>query len=685
MHTYTYDADGRLLSDVVGNHTLGYNDDLLGRIGCVQDAVPTLNATGACTAGKTYVQNTYDTTEIGQGGSTDFRVGHLTKRVATTYYSADGTSASRHKKVQSDKRGRSSTEQLSLGLPSAWNVTTALPTYQAQYTYNDADQRQTTTTSTIPSGQGYTTTIAYDSTGAPSGLSNNTSSTPDLATLVYNARAQLDTIHFLTSTSSALADDQFGYDANLRVTSTTTTWQGGSGNTGAIFSEGSSYDNAGNVTSLATTQAAVPGQSGSGGSETQNFCYDEQNRLVWAGNSGTQPAAGNGTCGSGTLASGLTGASYSNSFVYTHLGQLWQGPLAGGSTQYQYLYCDSSHPHELTGLYATSATCSNKTGQGYSSSYDGFGNMISRTFSGTTGTLSYDNFNQFTESNAGATNQEWYVYDGSGERLLRRSTNGSGTTLTVYAFGLEEHVYSSTGTNHSTTYYYSLHRQLLGSLHVNPPPFYLTDTLGSILANITNAAGGASVKGNQVFGPYGHARYFKGDINTAKGFTGQYNDGLTGLDYYGARYYDPAASVFLSADTVQGNVSGEIPYAYVEGNPETLSDPTGNAPTRPNEPPPLIIAACVENIELCVAGAGILALTLVIVAMSQPYPGPALPNPPPLPQPGPTPTPPPGCCAIDVAFQDSGTGIRIQPHTTPPPPQTRTSALVAGPPATPPP
>ncbi len=60
---------------MVGTHTLGYNDDLLGRIGCVQDAVPTLNATGACSAGKTYVQNTYDTTELGTQGSSDFPVG----------------------------------------------------------------------------------------------------------------------------------------------------------------------------------------------------------------------------------------------------------------------------------------------------------------------------------------------------------------------------------------------------------------------------------------------------------------------------------------------------------------------------------------------------------------------------------------------------------------------------------
>src|SRR5258708_29413702 len=398
-HTYSYDADGRLLSDVVGSHTLGYNDDLLGRVGCVQDAVPTLNATGACSAGKTYVQNTYDTTELGTQGSSDFPLGHLTKSEAKTYY-PEGTSATVTQKFQYDKRGRPITAQLSLGLPTSWNVTTALPTYQQAASYNDADQVTTTTSSTIPSGQGYTTTMAYDSTGAPYGLSNNSSSTPNLATLVYNARAQLDTINMQTSTGSALAADQFSYDANLRVTSKTTSWQGGSGNTGTIFAENSSYDNAGNVIRLSTPPPALPGFSGSGGSETQNFCYDEQNRLVWAGNSGTQPAAGNGTCGRGTLSSGLNGASSSNSYVYTHLGQLWQGPLSGGSTQYQYLYCSSSQPHQLSGLYPLGTTCSNQSGAVYSSSDDALGNVTSRTSNGTTATLSYDNQDHLTEWNA---------------------------------------------------------------------------------------------------------------------------------------------------------------------------------------------------------------------------------------------------------------------------------------------
>jgi RHS repeat-associated protein len=302
---------------------------------------------------------------------------------------------------------------------------------------------------------------------------------------------------------------------------------------------------------------------------------------VWAGNSGTQPAAGNGTCGSGTLSSGLTGASYSNSYVYTHLGQLYQGPLNGGSTQEQYLYCGSSSsaPHQLLGLYPTSsgATCANYTSKtaDYSSSYDAFGNVTSRSTGGTTGTLSYNLLDQLTKWFVSTTNQEQYVYDSSGTRILRRSTNSTGTTMTVYAFGLEEHVYSGAGVNQGNTYYYSLVGRLIGAKDANGTVFYMTDTLGSILASFTNAAGGATLKGNQVYGPYGNARYSKGSITTAKGFTGQYSDALTGLDYYNARYYDPVAGVFLSADVKQGNRQGMNPYAYVGGNPETQNDPTG--------------------------------------------------------------------------------------------------------------
>ena len=205
--------------------------------------------------------------------------------------------------------------------------------------------------------------------------------------------------------------------------------------------------------------------------------------------------------------------------------------------------------------------------------------------------------------NAGANSQEWYAYDLGGNRTLRRSTTGSGTTITVYAFGLEEHVYSSSGTPQSSTYYYALGGRLIGELQGSTTQFFLTDELGSVLTTFNATAGSAAVQGNQVYGPYGTSRYSKGAMGTTKGFTGQYAD-TTGLDYYNARYYDPVVGRFLSADTVHGNGAGMDPYAYVAGNPETLVDPTGQkyAPPPP-DPGPSCDAFCQALQNVSSAGA----------------------------------------------------------------------------------
>ncbi len=425
-HTYSIDADGRVYADASSStHTIGYVYDLLGRIGCVQDAAPSFSPTGICTSGANpYVQNSYDQTFLGTQGTTDFPTGRLGKSVTTTYYPDTGSPAvSVTQLYQHDQRGRLTQENMSIGLPTGWKSInfTALPTYILQPTYNDADQVTTTTTSTNPSGQGFTTTQAYDSTsGVLYGLSNSSSSTPNLATIGYNAQALPSSLNYQTSTGGQLAAQQFGYDGNLRVQSLATTWQGGSGNpSNNIFSQTLNYDPASNLINLSTAQAVVPSNTNSGGTETQVFCYDEQNRLVWSGNSGTPACTGNGSPGTPTGSI----AAYTNTYVYTHLGQLWQGPLNGSSSQYQYLYCSSSQPHQLTGLYALGSTCSNSSGQGYASSYDAWGNVTGRTYSSTTAALSYDHLNRFVEWNASSTNREWYAYDANGNRVLKRSTN----------------------------------------------------------------------------------------------------------------------------------------------------------------------------------------------------------------------------------------------------------------------
>ncbi|HEU5381384.1 MAG TPA: RHS repeat-associated core domain-containing protein, partial [Ktedonobacteraceae bacterium] len=582
MFSYTYDPDGHVLAATQtsgsNSRTIGMNDDLLGRVGCEQTAAPTINWNGACSAGSPLVQNTYDTTEIGTQGSTDFPVGHLTQSIATTYF-PDGTSATTTDQFQYDQRGRTTTAQMQLSLPASWSVSTVLPIFQLTQAYNDADQP--TTTNTNASGYGYTFTQVYDATtGVLTGLSNNAGTTANLATLAYNVNALPSQISFQTSTgSSGLAIEQFGYDGDLRPTSTSAIWASGSGQSGNLFNQTRTYDNAGNVTSLTTTQAQIQGQSASGGSQTENYCYDEQDRLLWAGNSGTQPGAGSGTCGAGTLGNTLSGAGYSGGYAYTNLSQLWQGPAAGSGQLLQYLYCDSAHPHRLTGIYPLGTTCANPSGATYTASYDPWGNMTSRTYNGVTATLSYDTLNHLVQWSAGSAGQQQYVYDASGQRALTRTASGSAPGMTVYAFGLQELQYHTDGTpvgGTSNSYYYSLGGQIIGKFDGANTIFFISDGLGSIVASFSNTAGSAAVLGNQTYEPYGKSQYQQGSLGTSKGYTGQYNDSLSGLDYYNARYYDPVSGQFLSPDDVQGNTQGMDPYSYVGGNPETDTDPTGH-------------------------------------------------------------------------------------------------------------
>src|SRR5579875_3967108 len=84
-----------------------------------------------------------------------------------------------------------------------------------------------------------------------------------------------------------------------------------------------------------------------------------------------------------------------------------------------------------------------------------------------------------------------------------------------------------------------------------------------------------AVQGEQLYDPYGYHRYAEGTPGTDKGYTGQFIDAATGLAYDHARSYLRHIGVFLSPDSVQGNAQGMDPYAYVGGNPETKTDPTG--------------------------------------------------------------------------------------------------------------
>ncbi len=62
-------------------------------------------------------------------------------------------------------------------------------------------------------------------------------------------------------------------------------------------------------------------------------------------------------------------------------------------------------------------------------------------------------------------------------------------------------------------------------------------------------------------------------LHTNFGYAGQYTDPESGLQYLRARYYDPATESFLTRDPREGS-TGQ-PYAYANGNPLNVIDPSG--------------------------------------------------------------------------------------------------------------
>src|SRR5690554_7380678 len=66
-----------------------------------------------------------------------------------------------------------------------------------------------------------------------------------------------------------------------------------------------------------------------------------------------------------------------------------------------------------------------------------------------------------------------------------------------------------------------------------------------------------------------------GDYDNAWKFNGKELDAATGMYYYGARYYDPRISIFISPDPLMEDYPNFTPYHYVHNNPIMFTDPTG--------------------------------------------------------------------------------------------------------------
>ena len=196
----------------------------------------------------------------------------------------------------------------------------------------------------------------------------------------------------------------------------------------------------------------------------------------------------------------------------------------------------------------------------------------------TSAQLAYDAEGRLTHWQNAPTNptsQAWYLYDGEGHRVEQVVSGGS-SGATYYLPGNVEEV-TPTG---ALTKYYTAGGLTLG-LNTAPDAsglsYLVSDGLGSVSEALVPSG---LMTAGQLYGPYGAVRYTTvGTLPTSRGFTGQYADTSSdGLDYYGARYYDPLLGQFTSADTVADGTDGLNRYGYVNGNPTTATDPSGHCP-----------------------------------------------------------------------------------------------------------
>jgi len=253
---------------------------------------------------------------------------------------------------------------------------------------------------------------------------------------------------------------------------------------------------------------------------TQNFVYDNRNRILQGYTSGT---------------------NWGEDFTIDAWANLTNRSLHAGKTNYESLAAPALTSNQLTGF-----------------GYDAAGNITSN------GTIGY-NYSQENRLTNFITNiTDIYIYDGDGERVKK-----SVPAVTLYWYGATGDVLDETGATGTlvSEYIFFNGKRVARRDADNTVKYYFADNLGSASV-ITNASGAMPPLEESDYFPYGgEIQITSGDPNHYK-FTGKERDTESGLDNFGARYFTSNLGRFMTPDWAVRPTN--VPYA-VFGDPQSLN------------------------------------------------------------------------------------------------------------------
>ncbi|MFG1970011.1 RHS repeat-associated core domain-containing protein [Nonomuraea fuscirosea] len=469
------------------------------------------------------------------------------------------------------------------GQPGAATRYTGGQPYTETVTAYDSNYRPTTTTITIPAGEGglgrdYTFTSAYDAAG-----NLREQSMPAAGGLPAEKLTHSYTdLGFTEATTSDLGGFTYVKDSTFTATGkletrslggngqikrvlqrdATTEWlsrvttqtKANTSTPDTVQDDRYTYNLGGNVTRVLDAASAIAGQTDG---QSECFTYDGLLRLKTAYTTTASSCTGTGD------ALGLD--PYSQAYAYDKVGNLTGLTHNGQTATYTYPAAGATavRPNAVTSIARPGGTDTY--------AYDNKGQLTARTVGGKQGTFTWDQLGQLTQATIDGRQTDM-VYDAAGERLIRRDPDG---TTTLYLGVMELRL--AAGSVAGKRYYSSADGDLAAMRDASGVTWLLAGTHGSTQLAVNDTTGTVS---RERYLPFGQRRGADDLPFTDRGFLGKTEDASTDLTYLGARYYDPAIARFISTDPVLSLKRPEWanPYSYAANNPVGFSDPDGEEP-----------------------------------------------------------------------------------------------------------